>query len=172
PKDTDGDGCVSFQEFFPPPPPPDPLAVSVGPMPSPTPTPLPTMADLIHDAREPLIARSLLKKYDRNRDLQLDARELGWSEERLRELDVDANGYLTRDETMDRTRFERELFDLIDADGDGKIFVDEMKQYVRARAEPVAATARVNVYDTGRGFFMALDSNADGRISERERRKA
>jgi hypothetical protein len=73
---------------------------------------------------------------------------------------------------MERTRFERGLFDLLDADGDDKIFVDEMKQYVRARGEPVAATCRVNVYDTGNGFFMALDANADGRISEREKRKA
>src|SRR5947199_10581213 len=64
-KDADGDGCVSFQEFFPPPPPPDPLAVSVGPTTSTTPMPLPTVADLIRDASEPLIARRLLKKYDR-----------------------------------------------------------------------------------------------------------
>ncbi len=262
-KDSDGDGCVSFEEFFPPPPPPDPLVVAVTPMAAPTTTPLPTVADLIRDAREPLIARRLLKKYDRNRDLQLDGRELGWSQERIAELDTDgngrldagelaalsqatpdvelevdlrgrqtsgglirvvatkgravegaarpdfakvafdsavvsfshrnldpvaaaiesamrqfnqldadANGYLGRDETMERTRFERGLFDLIDADGDDKIFVDEMKQYVRARAEPAAATCRVNVYDTGNGFFMALDANADGRISEREKRKA
>jgi hypothetical protein len=30
----------------------------------------------------------------------------------------------------------------------------------------------VNLYDTGNGFFMALDTNADGRVSERERRQA
>jgi hypothetical protein len=47
-----------------------------------------------------------------------------------------------------------------------------MKDYVRARSEPAAATCRMNVYDTGYGFFMALDSNADGRISVREMRNA
>ncbi len=243
---------------------PDPMAVAVMPKPAATTTPLPTVADLIRDAGEPLIARRLLKKYDRNRDLQLDPRELGWSKERVAELDADgngrldagelatlgkatpdieldgrsarppggrradprgrhqtgsaidgagrldyakvafdpavvtfshrnldpiaaaiesamrqfnqldadANGYLGRDETTERMRFERELFDLIDVDGDDKIFVDEMKQYVRAYAEPVAATCRVNVYDTGNGFFMALDANADGRVSVREMRKA
>jgi Ca2+-binding EF-hand superfamily protein len=87
-------------------------------------------------------------------------------------LDVDANGYLDRDEVAERIRFVRDLFDLMDADGDDKVFADEMKDYVRARAEPAASTCRVNVYDTGNGFFMALDSNADGRVSVREVRKA
>ena len=87
-------------------------------------------------------------------------------------LDADANGYLDRDEVAARVRFQRELFDLMDADADDKVFVDEMKTYVQARAEPAASTCRGNVYDTGNGFFMALDANADGRVSEREKRKA
>lgn len=88
------------------------------------------------------------------------------------QLDADANGYLSREETADRVRFERGLFDLMDADGDDKVFADEMKDYVRARGEPAATTCRVNVYDTGHGFFMALDANADGRVSVRELRQA
>jgi len=87
-------------------------------------------------------------------------------------LDADANGYLTREETAERLRFERELFELIDADGDEKIFADEMREYVRALSEPATTTCRVNVHDAGNGFFLALDTNADGRISERERRGA
>jgi Ca2+-binding EF-hand superfamily protein len=87
-------------------------------------------------------------------------------------LDLDANGYISKDETAERIRFERGLFELIDADGDGKIFADEMKQYVEARVEPAATTCRMNVYDTGSGFFMALDANADGRVSLREMRRA
>ena len=88
------------------------------------------------------------------------------------QLDADANGYLSRDETAERVRFERGLFELMDADGDDKVFAEEMKAYVRARGEPAATTCRVNVYDTGHGFFMALDANADGRISVRELRQA
>jgi Ca2+-binding EF-hand superfamily protein len=88
------------------------------------------------------------------------------------QLDADANGYLDRDETAERIRFERGLFELMDADGDDKIFADEMKQYVAARGGPAATTCRVNVYDTGYGFFMALDANADGRVSVRELRNA
>jgi Ca2+-binding EF-hand superfamily protein len=87
------------------------------------------------------------------------------------QIDQDANGYLDKDETALLIRFERGLFDIIDVDSDGKIFADEMKQYIEARAEPVAATCRVTVYDTGSGYFMALDANADGRVSLREMRR-
>lgn len=87
-------------------------------------------------------------------------------------LDADANGYLDRDETSARLRFQRELFDLMDADADDKVFVDEVKAFVTAKAEPAASTCRVNLYDTGNGFFMALDANADGRVSVREMRRA
>jgi Ca2+-binding EF-hand superfamily protein len=88
-------------------------------------------------------------------------------------LDVDGNGYLDRKETAMAIRFEREsLFDLLDADSDGKIFSEEMEQYVTIRGEPKATTARVNVYDTGRGFFEALDANGDGRLSMREMKAA
>jgi Ca2+-binding EF-hand superfamily protein len=85
-------------------------------------------------------------------------------------LDVDANGYLDTDEVKDSVRFERGLFELMDVDGDGKVFGEEMKQYVAGRGEPAASTCKVNLYDTGFGFFPTLDRNGDGRISERERR--
>ncbi len=87
-------------------------------------------------------------------------------------MDADANGYLSRDEVAERIRFQRELFELMDTDADDKVFADEMKEFVRARAEPKAATCVMNLYDTGNGFFMALDANADGRVSEREKRNA
>ena len=88
------------------------------------------------------------------------------------ELDADKNGYLDRDETMLRERFGRGLFDQIDADGDGKIFGEEMKEFIRARGEPVATTCQIMVFDDGKGFFSTLDSNGDRRISMREMRYA
>lgn len=88
------------------------------------------------------------------------------------ELDTDSNGYLDREESMTRERFGRGLFDQIDADGDGKIFGDEMKAFIRARGEPVATTCQITVFDDGAGFFSTLDTNGDRRISMREMRYA
>jgi Ca2+-binding EF-hand superfamily protein len=88
------------------------------------------------------------------------------------ELDTDNNGYLDRDETMLRERFGRGLFDQIDADGDGKIFGEEMKEFIRSRGEPVATTCQITVFDDGAGFFSTLDTNGDRRISMREMRYA
>jgi Ca2+-binding EF-hand superfamily protein len=107
-----------------------------------------------------------------HRNVDPQAAALDDAMRKFNSLDVDANGYLTRDETAQRLRFERELFELIDADGDDKIFAEEMREYVLALAEPAAATCRINVYDGGYGFFLALDTNADGRVSEREMRQA
>jgi Ca2+-binding EF-hand superfamily protein len=87
-------------------------------------------------------------------------------------IDVDGNGYIDAAETMTRVRFQTGLFEELDADGDGKIFGEEMEKYVKARAEPKATTAQVNLYDTGRGFFESLDTNGDGRISMREMKAA
>lgn len=88
------------------------------------------------------------------------------------ELDTDNNGYLDKDETMSRERFGRGLFDQIDADGDGKIFGEEMKEFIRARGEPVATTCQVTAFDDGAGFFSALDTNGDRRLSMREMNSA
>jgi Ca2+-binding EF-hand superfamily protein len=107
-----------------------------------------------------------------HRNLDPQAAALDDARRKLNMLDADANGYLSRDETAARLRFERELFELIDADGDEKIFADEMRDYVLALTEPAAASCRINVYDGGHGFFLALDANADGRVSEREKRQA
>jgi EF hand domain-containing protein len=263
-KDTDDDDCVSFEEFFPPPPPPtDPIAAANAQL-NAAPPPLATAThEIVRSASDPTLPRRLRIKYDRNKDLQLDAGELGWSAERIKELDAnlngkldekelkglgaatpdldlavdlkskdkdggvvdvqatsgrrlddagrldfvklafsgaivtfsmrnadpiasavddamrqfnaldaDANGYLDKDETSMRLRFQQGLFEMLDADGDEKVFVDEMKAYVKAFAEPSATTCRMNLYDTGYGFFMALDANADGRVSKRERNQA
>ena len=85
-------------------------------------------------------------------------------------LDIDMNGYLDRTEVASRPRFDRYLFDPIDADGDGKLFGEELREYVVARTEPVALSCQVNLYDVGHGFFQVLDTNGDGRVSIRELR--
>lgn len=134
-----------------------------------------TTGDRLDDASRPdyaklSLAGAVLTFSHRNLDPVSASIETAMRE--FNTMDADANGYLSRDEVADRIRFQRELFDLMDTDGDDKVFADEMKEYVRAKAEPIASTCRMNLYDTGRGFFMALDSNADGRVSEREKRSA
>jgi Ca2+-binding EF-hand superfamily protein len=84
------------------------------------------------------------------------------------QLDLDGNGYIDTNEAKERLRFQRGLFESIDLDGDGKVFGEELERYVTVRGEPAATSCRVNLYDTGHGFFQQLDRNADGRISQRE----
>jgi Ca2+-binding EF-hand superfamily protein len=107
-----------------------------------------------------------------HRNLDPVAESIADAMRKFNELDADANGYLDAAETMERIRFARGLFEMIDIDGDEKIFADEMKQYVTAFSEPAASTCKMHLYDTGYGFFMALDANADGRVSKRERQGA
>jgi Ca2+-binding EF-hand superfamily protein len=87
-------------------------------------------------------------------------------------LDADQNGYLDRDELKQNVRFQRGLFELIDTDGDDKIFWPEMERYVRSRAEVAATRCDIVLHDLGHGFFEALDLNHDGRLGLREIRVA
>jgi Ca2+-binding EF-hand superfamily protein len=87
-------------------------------------------------------------------------------------LDMDQNGYLDQDELKQNVRFQRGLFELIDTDGDEKIFWPEMESYVRSRAEVAATRCDIVLHDLGHGFFEALDLNHDGRLGLREIRVA
>ncbi|MCC9604014.1 hypothetical protein LOC67_25965 [Stieleria sp. JC731] len=86
------------------------------------------------------------------------------------QIDVDANGYLDRDEITEHQRFERYLFDAMDRDADDRVFANEMLDYVREYTEPASTSCQVTLLDAGSGFFQVLDENADGRISIRELR--
>ena len=85
-------------------------------------------------------------------------------------IDVDANGYLDRDEIAEHQRFERYLFDAMDRNDDDRVFAEEMMTYVKEYTEPASTSCQVTLLDTGNGFFQMLDGNADGRISIRELR--
>ena len=86
-------------------------------------------------------------------------------------IDIDANGYLDREEVAEHQRFARYLFDAMDRDEDDRVFSEEMMTYVKEYTEPASTTCQVTLLDTGNGFFQVLDANADGRISIRELRK-
>ena len=104
------------------------------------------------------------------RDLDPIPAAIDAARRRFNQLDVDGNGYLDAPEAEPDVRLRRVLFAAMDANADGKVFGDEVTDYVRLWGEPVATTCRVNVYDTGSGFFQTLDRNNDGRISQRELR--
>ncbi len=87
-------------------------------------------------------------------------------------LDADTNGYLDEAEIQGETLLQRGLFNQMDTDGDKKVFIEEIESYVRERAEVKAMSCQVNLYDTGSGFFQAMDHNNDGRISAREMRSS
>src|SRR5207244_9452460 len=87
-------------------------------------------------------------------------------------LDADQNGYLDRDELKENVRFQRGLFEAIDVDGDDKIFWPEMERYVRGRAEVAATRCDVILHDLGHGSFEALDRTHDGRRGLRALRAA
>jgi len=85
-------------------------------------------------------------------------------------IDTDSNGYLDRVEIETHPRFQRYLFDAMDADKNDRVFADEMDDYVRGFAELAATICQITLYDSGNGNFQNLDRNMDGRISIRELR--
>jgi Ca2+-binding EF-hand superfamily protein len=93
----------------------------------------------------------------------------------FKQADRDNNGYLDMDEAR-RSPFFRNTFKLMDRDGDGKLFENEMLAYVDAMAglqvKAMAAIASLGITDEGKGIFDLIDTNRDGRLSVRELRQA
>jgi hypothetical protein len=93
--DTDGDACVGFNEVQPPPPPPPTEPLLVPAAPASPPPPRATFSEILRDARDPLLPRRLVRKYDRDRDGALSAAELQWTAARLATLDRNTDGKLS-----------------------------------------------------------------------------
>jgi Ca2+-binding EF-hand superfamily protein len=89
--------------------------------------------------------------------------------------DKDNNGYLDKNEAQQSPVF-RNLFKLMDRDGDGKVFEKEMLAYLdqmqNLQNRAMTCCASLSVADQGRGLFDLLDTNHDGRLSVREMRQA
>jgi Ca2+-binding EF-hand superfamily protein len=88
--------------------------------------------------------------------------------------DRDGNGYLDVAEARASPLF-RNLFKLMDRDGDGKLFrkeviafLEEMEALQRAAT---ASCVSMRVSDEGKGLFDLLDKDGDGRLSVRELRE-
>jgi Ca2+-binding EF-hand superfamily protein len=90
--------------------------------------------------------------------------------------DRDNNGYLDAREAMRGNGFFRNVFKLMDRDGDGMLFEKEMLAYLDAyqglHALARVSCATVGIASEGKGLFELLDADGDGRLSVRELRGA
>jgi Ca2+-binding EF-hand superfamily protein len=93
----------------------------------------------------------------------------------FKRADRDNNGYLDMAEAM-RSPLYRNVFKLMDRDGDGMLFEKEVLAYLDVyqdlQAAARASCATVGVSSEGKGLFEMLDTNGDGRLSVREMRNA
>jgi Ca2+-binding EF-hand superfamily protein len=88
--------------------------------------------------------------------------------------DTDNNGYLDKNEAR-KSGFFGNLFQMIDRDGDGKLFEKEITAYLEKMKDLQEAAFRgcasLTVKDQGRGLFDMADADRDGRLSVREMRQ-
>ena len=84
----------------------------------------------------------------------------------LQRYDQDNNAYLEKKET-ERSPF-RNNFDLIDRDGDGKIFEKELLDYGKQVAAASQSRTSLTITDQGNKLFRIMDLNRDSRLNVRE----
>ncbi len=93
----------------------------------------------------------------------------------FKRADKDNNGYLDMAEAT-RNPLYRNLFKLMDRDGDGMLFEKEVLAYLDAYQDLQAAArgscASIGIASEGKGLFEMLDTDGDGRLSVREMRSA
>jgi Ca2+-binding EF-hand superfamily protein len=68
--------------------------------------------------------------------------------------------------------FLKNLFKVVDRDGDGKLTKKELSAFLDLVSAGAVTCSTLKVNDQGRGLFELLDANGDGRLSVRELRTA
>lgn len=81
--------------------------------------------------------------------------------------DADANGYLEKTEA-ERAFLFGATFDDLDADKNGKVFLDEATAYFQVRFDAARSRTVLTVSEQGRTLFEILDTDRDRRLSFRE----
>jgi Ca2+-binding EF-hand superfamily protein len=87
----------------------------------------------------------------------------------LKQLDADKNGYIEKKEAGEGLR---ELFERMDADGDGRLFPGEIRAHYTWQRAVARSQIRAAVAEAGPPLFAGLDVNGDNRLSLREMQKA
>jgi Ca2+-binding EF-hand superfamily protein len=93
----------------------------------------------------------------------------------FRSADKDRSGYLDKKEA-NASPVYRDLFEVMDRDGDGKLYEKEvlayLDQYAKFQKRVNQSCASLAFADVSRGLFDVLDINRDDRLSVREMRGA
>jgi len=89
----------------------------------------------------------------------------------FKSLDGDSNGYLEKKELKDGQGGPlAALFDVMDKDGDGKLYPEEVNALVDRQVMTARGRMVLSVADQGRAIFSLLDLNRDRRLGIRELR--
>jgi Ca2+-binding EF-hand superfamily protein len=85
--------------------------------------------------------------------------------------DKDNNKYLDKNEVKDHGPFAS-LFDMMDKDGDGKLYMKEVDAFVDQQTQAARSQMVLSVDDQGRAIFAIMDLNRDRHLGIREIRDA
>jgi Ca2+-binding EF-hand superfamily protein len=87
--------------------------------------------------------------------------------QQFRAADITKRGYLDRTQGEQNPVF-RDLFVSADRDGDGRLYAQELAQYLELLEQMVNSAVVLQISDHGRGLFELLDVHHDGRLRQRE----
>lgn len=182
-RDSDFDQCITFDEFL-----SESTAMQENVLVNPIGQQPPgsVHAELLRSAAEPILPARLVREYDQDRDAHLTATELGWTIQRVGELDQNGDERLSMQELSALRHARPDVVlsvDLSDAAGrsmqlvsqrehagvtekDGLIRIrrDEMNLSVSYRYRDPIAEALTNASDV----FNAIDGDANGYLDRDE----
>lgn len=83
-------------------------------------------------------------------------------------FDTDGNGYLEEDEVPSQTPGFDLPFAGVDANADGKVYLEELTAFLALRQRAYRGQVRARVADQEDALFTALDTSGDGQLHARE----